>query len=80
MISDVPDGELWPDPPELPKLTPGERAEILETFPDATRDPIWAELFSVRPEIVNSQMELLDRPGWGLELNEDTLEKRGVRK
>ncbi len=54
--------------------------EILETFPDAARDPIWAELFNVRPEIVNSQMELLDRPGWGLELNEDTLEKRGVRK
>jgi len=53
--------------------------EILETFPSAARDPIWAELFSVRPEIVNSQMELLDRPGWGLELNEDTLEKRGVR-
>lgn len=53
--------------------------EILETFPSAARDPIWAELFSVRPEIVNSQMTLLDRPGWGLELNEDTLEKRGVR-
>jgi D-galactarolactone cycloisomerase len=53
--------------------------EILETFPSAARDPIWAELFSVRPEIVNSQMKLLDRPGWGLELNEDTLEKRGVR-
>ena len=53
--------------------------EILETFPSAARDPIWAELFSVRPEIVNSQMELLDRPGLGLELNEDTLEKRGVR-
>ena len=53
--------------------------EILETFPSAARDPIWAELFSVRPEIVNSQMKLLDRPGWGLEWNEDTLEKRGVR-
>ena len=53
--------------------------EILETFPSAARDPIWAELFSVRPESVNSQMKLLDRPGWGLELNEDTLEKRGVR-
>ena len=53
--------------------------EILETFPSAARDPIWAELFSVRPEIVNSQMKLLDSPGWGLELNEDTLEKRGVR-
>jgi L-alanine-DL-glutamate epimerase-like enolase superfamily enzyme len=53
--------------------------EILETFPSAARDPIWAELFTVRPEIVNSQMVLSDLPGWGLELNEDTLEKRGVR-
>ena len=54
-------------------------AEIQETFPDASRDPIWDELFTVRPEIKNSQIELLDRPGWGLELNEDTLEKRGIK-
>ena len=53
--------------------------EILETFPDASRDPIWAELFTVRPEITNSRMELPDLPGWGLELNEDTLEKRGIK-
>ena len=52
--------------------------EILETFPDSARDPIWAELFSVRPEIRDGQMQLLDRPGWGLELNEATLEERGV--
>ena len=52
--------------------------EILETFPDATRDPIWDELFSVRPEIKNGHMELLDSPGWGLELNEETLERRGI--
>jgi len=53
--------------------------DILETFPDAARDPIWDELFTVRPEIKNSQMTLLDKPGWGLELNEDTLERRGVK-
>jgi L-alanine-DL-glutamate epimerase-like enolase superfamily enzyme len=53
--------------------------EILETFPDASRDPIWAELFDVRPDIVNGEITLLDRPGWGLELNEDTLNKRGIR-
>ena len=52
--------------------------EILETFPTADRDPVWAELFSVRPEIHNSEMTLLDRPGWGIELNEDTLQARGV--
>ena len=53
--------------------------EILETFPTDARDPIWAELFTVRPDIVNGEMTLLDRPGWGIELNEDTLEKRGIR-
>ena len=53
--------------------------EILETFPDPARDPIWGELFSVRPEIKGGQMELPDRPGWGLELDEKTLERRRVR-
>ena len=40
--------------------------EILETFPTADRAPVWAELFTVRPEIHNSEMRLLDRPGWGI--------------
>jgi len=53
--------------------------EILETFPDPARDPIWAELFSVRPDIKDSHLELLERPGWGLELNEKTLERRRAR-
>ncbi|MFC1935489.1 mandelate racemase/muconate lactonizing enzyme family protein [Chloroflexota bacterium] len=52
--------------------------EILETFPDSARDPIWAELFSVRPDIKGGELELLDRPGWGLELDEKTLERRGL--
>ncbi|MCH7606347.1 MAG: mandelate racemase/muconate lactonizing enzyme family protein [Chloroflexi bacterium] len=52
--------------------------EILETFPTADRDPVWAELFSVRPEIHNSELTLLDRPGWGIELEEKTLQERGV--
>jgi L-alanine-DL-glutamate epimerase-like enolase superfamily enzyme len=53
--------------------------EICETFPTADRDPIWSELFSVRPEIKGSELTLLDRPGWGLELDERVLELRGVR-
>ena len=52
--------------------------EICETFPSADRDPIWEELFTVRPEIIGGKMTLLDRPGWGIELNERTLEQRGV--
>ena len=52
--------------------------EIVETFPTADRDPIWEELFAVRPEIRNSEMTLLDRPGWGIELDEGALRARGV--
>ena len=52
--------------------------EICETFPSADRDPIWEELFTVRPEIVGGRMQLLDGPGWGIELDERTLERRGV--
>ena len=52
--------------------------EILETFPTADQDPVWAEIFTVRPEIHNSEKALLDRPVWGIELNEDTLQARGA--
>jgi len=52
--------------------------EIVETFPSADRDPIWEELFTVRPEIKNGELILLDRPGWGIELDERTLNERGV--
>ena len=52
--------------------------EIVETFPSGDRDPMWEELFSIRPEIVNGQLHLLDRPGWGVELDESVLERRGT--
>jgi len=53
---------------------------ILETFPDPTRDPIWGELFTVRPEIKNSEIVFPeDRPGWGLELDEKVMQKRAVK-
>ena len=52
--------------------------EIVETFPSGDRDPIWEELFSIRPEIIDGQLHLLDRPGWGVEIDESILEKRGT--
>jgi L-alanine-DL-glutamate epimerase-like enolase superfamily enzyme len=52
--------------------------EIVETFPTGDRDPIWEEMFSIRPEIQNGELRLLDRPGWGFDLDEEVLEKRGV--
>ena len=53
--------------------------EILETFPDPARDPIWSELFSQRPEIKQGELTLLDKPGWGLEVDEGVLEARRIR-
>jgi L-alanine-DL-glutamate epimerase-like enolase superfamily enzyme len=52
---------------------------ILESFADASRDPLWFELFRERPKIVDGYMTVPDAPGLGLELREDTLEKYGVK-
>ncbi len=51
----------------------------VETFPEAARDPIWGELFSVRPQIKGSYIELPDRPGFGVEVDEKVVEKRGIK-
>jgi len=52
---------------------------ILESFADPTRDPLWFELFHERPEVVEGHMALPDKPGLGLELRDDTIEKYGVK-
>jgi D-galactarolactone cycloisomerase len=52
---------------------------ILESFADPTRDPLWFELFHERPEIVDGHMALPDKPGLGLALRDDTIEKYGVK-
>jgi L-alanine-DL-glutamate epimerase-like enolase superfamily enzyme len=52
---------------------------ILESFADPARDPLWFELFTERPAIVDGHMALPDAPGLGLELRQETLEKYGVK-
>ena len=52
---------------------------ILESFADPARDPLWFELFSQRPEIVDGFMTLPETPGLGIELRDDTLDKFGVK-
>ena len=52
---------------------------ILESFADPTRDPLWFELFRERPPIVDGHMALPEAPGLGLELNDATLERYGIR-
>ena len=51
---------------------------ILESFADATRDPLWFELFRERPRVVDGFMAVPEAPGLGLELRDDTMEKYGV--
>lgn len=52
---------------------------ILESFADPARDPLWFELFSERPEIVDGFMALPETPGLGIELRQATLDKYGVK-
>ena len=52
---------------------------ILESFADASRDPLWFELFHERPQVVDGFVAVPDAPGLGLELRQDTLEKYGVK-
>ena len=50
-----------------------------ESFADASRDPLWFDLFRERPQVVDGFVAVPEAPGLGLELREDTLEKYGVK-
>ncbi len=52
---------------------------IVESFTDPERDPLQAELFADPPRIENGMLYLNDKPGLGLELRSDTIEKYGRR-
>jgi L-alanine-DL-glutamate epimerase-like enolase superfamily enzyme len=54
-------------------------AYILETFGNPDRDPWWFELYTQKPEIVNSKLTLLDEPGIGVEFDKATLKKWGTK-
>ncbi len=57
-------------------------AAIALVWPEAGREyrtslrPI-GHVGTIRPEIVAGRNTLSDRPGWGIELDERTLERRG---
>jgi L-alanine-DL-glutamate epimerase-like enolase superfamily enzyme len=52
---------------------------IQEVFPNPARDPLWETLFLERPQIVDGQLVMTDRPGLGLVLNHEMLERHRVR-
>jgi L-alanine-DL-glutamate epimerase-like enolase superfamily enzyme len=52
---------------------------ICESHADPERDPVWFELFEGAPEINEGWIELSDRPGFGVELNDKAMAKWGER-
>ena len=47
----------------------------VEIFPDPDRDPLWYDLPVKQPEIRDGYMLVPEGPGFGIELNEETIEK-----
>lgn len=47
----------------------------VECFPDPERDPIWATLILSRPEIKNGFIQVLQAPGFGLQLDQSVIKK-----
>jgi L-alanine-DL-glutamate epimerase-like enolase superfamily enzyme len=72
LVAAVPNGayvETFPDP-----FTYDDPAELEYVRWDKKR-----ELFSVYPDIVNGDLVLPDRPGWGIELDEDVVNRRAIQ-
>ena len=52
---------------------------VQEVFPNPVRDPLWAELFTGLPEIVDGILRVPDRPGFGFDLNREAFERFAIR-
>ncbi|MFC4275210.1 mandelate racemase/muconate lactonizing enzyme family protein [Achromobacter aloeverae] len=50
----------------------------VECYPDPKRDPLWAELYLDRPQPVDGFLTVPDRPGLGLTLDTDVVERYAV--
>jgi L-alanine-DL-glutamate epimerase-like enolase superfamily enzyme len=55
-----------------------ENGYILEVFPNTVRDPLWAGLFAEGPEIVGGEVVLNDRPGLGISLDREFVERHAT--
>ena len=59
-------------------LTTVEHCTGAEFF-HAERDPVWHELLTARPQLVDGQLKANDHPGFGLEYDEELLTRHTVR-
>jgi D-galactarolactone cycloisomerase len=48
---------------------------IQEVFPNPVRDPLWSRLFVEQPRVLNGELVLSDRPGLGVTLDRDVLDR-----
>jgi L-alanine-DL-glutamate epimerase-like enolase superfamily enzyme len=48
---------------------------IQEVFPNPARDPLWAKFFLERPQVVDGELLLGDRPGLGAVMNPEMIER-----
>lgn len=62
-----------------PLIAAVPNGHVQEVFPNPVRDPLWADLFIGRPEIIDGVLHVPDRPGFGFELNPEGLARFSVR-
>ena len=51
---------------------------FVECYPDPDRDPLWAGLYRNRPKPVDGWVTATDVPGFGLEFDEDAVERYAI--
>lgn len=52
---------------------------IQEVFPNAVRDPLWSRLFVEQPRVLDGELILADRPGLGVTLDRDVLDRYSTK-
>jgi L-alanine-DL-glutamate epimerase-like enolase superfamily enzyme len=52
---------------------------IQEVFPNPVRDPLWSRLFVEQPQVLNGELVLGDRPGLGVSLDPEVLERYSTK-
>jgi L-alanine-DL-glutamate epimerase-like enolase superfamily enzyme len=51
---------------------------VLEVFPNHARDPLWGKLFSYGPAVAGGTLTLSERPGLGIALDRDFVDRYAV--
>ena len=52
---------------------------ILEAFDNTKQHVAWPDLFPGFPEVKDGHISVPDKPGWGMEINDELIESHGVK-